>query len=119
MTTPTSHFDLLGVARAVQQAAVEEDLDALHVELSRLRNTLIEHLQAEAGALTRLPDATRQILRHGQRRLLRLLDELLFATAAEDRDCSCLVRAAELRSALAHQARLEARLHHPRPHQVL
>ena len=43
-TGQTSRLDLRGMARTIQQAAVEEDLDMLHRELCRLRNALIEHL---------------------------------------------------------------------------
>jgi hypothetical protein len=109
MTPPGSDLDLLGTARAIQRAAVSDDLDRLHVELSRLRTALVEYLHA-TGDGTHLSDTTHQVVRQGLERLLRFTDDLIFVTAEHDVDCTCLVRAAELQSLLTRQARLEAHL---------
>lgn len=99
----------MGAARAIQQAAVDDDLDRLHVELSRLRTALVEHLHA-TGDDTQPSDTPHHVMRQGLERLLRFTDDLIFVTAERDVDCTCLVRAAELQSLLTRQARLEAHL---------
>lgn len=108
--TRISHLDLLQAARAVQQASVDDDHAALHLELRRLRSTLVEHLRAEEDAHDHLPGSTQEIIRQGQQGLLDLVDDLLSSTAHRDRTCACLSRAAELQRRLARQARLEATL---------
>jgi hypothetical protein len=58
-------------------------------------------------------DSHRRLIRHGRRRLLRYIDELLATTLDEAGGadaCTCLVRGAELRSLLVRQLRLEAGL---------
>lgn len=106
MTDPPRQLDLLDAARAVQRAATDGDMDALHGEVCRLRNALVEHVagddQADDGSVQR------RLARHGQQRLLHFIDELLSTTHERAEGCTCLVRGAELRSLLIRQLRLEA-----------
>lgn len=114
---PASHLDLLAIAGGIRRATVSEDTDRLHGELTRLRTALIDHVHAERERLDVLPGMTSDVVRDGQRRLLRLLDDVLFSAAGDAADdCNCLVRAAEIEVALHRQAVLEANLlrRHPR-----
>jgi hypothetical protein len=105
-----SHVELLAVAGGLRRAALIEDLDAIHRELSRLRSDLVHHLRAERDALAGLPGAIPVVVCDGQERLLRLLDELLFALSDDPAECACLVRSAEIEVALRRQAKLESAL---------
>ncbi len=98
---------LIDAARAVQRAATHDDVDALHDEVCRLRNALVEHV-AHCG-LEEGGDVHHRLARHGQQRLLHFIDELLSTTHDGADTCTCLVRGAELRSLLIRQLRLEAR----------
>lgn len=109
MTAP-SHVDLLAVAGGLRRAVLTDDLDVIHRELSRLRSDLVHHLQAERDALAGLPGAAPIVVRDGQERLLRLLNELLFAASDDPAECACLVRSAEIEVALRRQAKLESAL---------
>ncbi len=110
-TSIASHVDLVAVSGALRRAAATGDVHGTHLELVRLRTALVEHLQAELGAVSRLSGAAAAVARDGQRRLLALLDDLL-ADTCDTCDtlgtCNCLVRAAEVGAALRRQARLEA-----------
>ena len=107
---PVSHLDLLAAARAVQRIAAVGDADALHDEVCRLRNTLIAHLHDEGSFDGNPDDLGHRLSRHGQQRLLRFIDELLSSTSeGGSDDCTCLVRAAELRALLLRQVKLENR----------
>jgi hypothetical protein len=111
VTPAPSHLELLAVARAVRRAAVVDDTDRLHTELSRLRTNLVRHVHAERDMVSNLPAPAARVVGDGQRRLLRLLDELLFASDDDAvAGCTCLVRAAEVELALRRQARLEAKI---------
>lgn len=106
MTDPTSRMELLRAARAVQRSAVSEDLNALHDEMCRLRNALLAPEPGGSdGAAT---DVQRRLIRHGRRRLVRFIDEVLATTRGSAEECTCLVRGAELRSLVVRQIRLEA-----------
>ena len=109
MTAPT-HLDLLAAAAAVREAAAADDVDRLHTELTRLRNDFVRHLHGEDDGVSRLPGAVPEVVRHGHQRLLRLLDDLLFAAGVDAEGCACLVRSADLEQRLRRQARLEATL---------
>ena len=88
------------------------DSEQLHADLARLRTALVHHLSDEQ---TRMQDdlaATGTIIRNGQRRLLRLVDDVVFEALRDEPTCTCLVRAAEIELALRRQARLEATLLH-------
>ena len=106
MTDRPRQLDLLDAARAVQRAATDGDVDALHGEVCRLRNALVEHVAgcdlADDGGVQR------RVARHGQQRLLHFIDELLSTTHEGTESCTCVVRGAELRSLLIRQLRLEA-----------
>jgi hypothetical protein len=91
------------MARTIQQAAVEEDLDMLHRELCRLRNALIEHLHGNHDP--QVPMAERTVTQ-GEHDLLHLVGDLLFTTAEHGSGCTCLGRVADLHGALARQARV-------------
>jgi hypothetical protein len=107
---PPSHTDLIAIAHALREATIEGDSDQLHVDLAGLRTALVHHLGAEQA---RMPDqltAAGIIIRNGQRRLLRLVDDVVFEALQDDPTCTCLVRAAEIELALTRQARLEATL---------
>lgn len=108
MTTPPRQLDLINTARAVQRAATDGDVHALHDEVCRLRNALVEHV-THCG-LDGAFDVHHRVARHGQQRLLHFIDELLTTTHEGAETCTCLVRGAELRSMLIRQLRLEARI---------
>lgn len=105
-----SHVELLAVARGLRRAALTDDLDAVHRELSRLRSDLVHHLRGERDALAGLPGAAPIVVRDGQVRLLRLLNELLFTVSDDPAECACLVRSAEIEVVLRRQAKLESAL---------
>lgn len=106
MNDPPRQLDLIEAVRAVQRTATDGDVDALHGEVCRLRNALVEHA-ARAGLDG--DDVHHRLARHGQHRLLHFIDEMLSTTHDGFETCTCLVRAAELRSMLIRQLRLEAR----------
>jgi hypothetical protein len=110
VTTPPNHLDLLSIARHVRRAAVSEDAATLHAELIRLRDALVQHVQAEQDDVDALPGTTAVVAHHGQRRLLRLLNDVLVGLSDDAASCNCLVRTAQIEAALLRQARLEARL---------
>ena len=109
VTGEASHVDLLSMASVVRRAAASDDAEVLHDALARLRAALIQHVHAEEEGLNDLPGAAADLVRDGQRRLLRLLSDVLFdATDGPDAvDCSCIVRGAEIEVALRRQSRLE------------
>jgi hypothetical protein len=113
-----SHLDLLSMARDVRHAAEDDDTERLHAELARLRSALLNHMHAEGEHVGALPASARRVITDGHRRLLRLLDEVLFGPEDGGEDgCTCLVRAAEIQLSLRRQAQLEATLlrrHRPR-----
>ena len=107
-TVGIEHLDLLRAARSVQQAAIDEDVDAVHHLLCGLRNALVSHLQHERvddGAPG--SDLHARLTRHGKERLLHFVDRALAETTGAD-GCACLVLAAELRAMLVRQVRLES-----------
>lgn len=107
MEDPPRRLDMLSAARAVQRAATEGDVDVLHDEVCRLRNALAEH--AASCGRDDNGDVRHRLARHGQRRLLHLIDEILSTTQHGADTCTCMVRGAELRSMLIRQLRLESR----------
>jgi len=110
-----THLDLLAAARSLRVAAAGGEPDAVHAELSRLRTQLVYHLQAEHEPLASVTGALGQLTRNGQHRLLRVLDDLLFSTEADDGGCTCIVRAAEVELLLRRQVKLEAAALPPAP----
>jgi hypothetical protein len=106
-----SHVDLLGAARSLRRAAVGGDPDEVHAQLSRLRTQLMHHLRAEHRSVSSLTGTVGELVRDGQQRLLRVLDELLFTVERDDAACTCIVRAAEVELLLRRQATLEHRVH--------
>lgn len=106
MQDPPRPLDMLSAARAVQQAATDGDVHALHDEVCRLRNALVEH--AANSGLDDNGDVRHRLARHGQRRLLHFINEILSTTQQGAETCTCLVRGAELRSMLIPQLRLES-----------
>jgi hypothetical protein len=104
---PLSHIELLAMARHVCNAAVEGDADQLHLNLCRLRNALLVHVQAEGSRVTAMREVSRRVVISGQRRLINLIDDLLSAADDGATGCSCIHRSAELTQMLVRQARLE------------
>ena len=111
--TKDEHLQLLARARRVSEVAVEGDMDAVHGELCELRNVLVRHLHRERDRLRPASDLHARVTRHGQDRLLTFVERLLADTGGDDGDCTCLVRAAELRALLVRQIRLEGGLRAP------
>lgn len=113
-----ANLALLHATRRVQQLAAEGDVDGLHDELCELRNALVEELSDdEDQGCARTSETVCRLARHGQRQLLRFVNELLDTTAEPDQDdCACLLRSAELRALLVRQVRLQTqvRARHPR-----
>ena len=110
MATP-SHLDLLDLARDVRRAAIGDDTDVLHAELTRLRHHLRLHVRAEHARLEEPASAAAAVTLAGQRRLLALVDALLFEAGTTTDGCRCRHRAAEIELALRRQARLEMNQH--------
>ena len=111
----SSHLELLGRARqlagharALQDASDSDRVDDLHDELCALRNALVAHVHDEERELRRLSPAARQAIADGQRRLLHQVDAIMSHAVAGGADCDCVGRSAQLVSALATQARVEA-----------
>ena len=118
MSDAAGHLDLLAIARRARSAVEHDDTEGLHVELTRLRSAVMDHVRAERAQLEALPDSAAAVALNGQRRLLRLLAEALFepANRGGGERCNCLVRAAEIELAVRHQAKLEAALLRRHPH---
>jgi hypothetical protein len=78
----------------------------------------VGHVHAERVQLDALPDPAAAVAREGQRRLLRLLTDVLFTSDDRDGldDCNCVVRGAEIELAVRRQAKLEAALLRRHPH---
>lgn len=110
MTDRVSHLDLIAIARDVRHAAKGDDTRRLHTALLRLRAALLEHVADEQKDLAALSDSTALVAGDGQRRLLRLITDVLFNGRDANADCNCAVRAVEIDLALRRQARLEATL---------
>jgi hypothetical protein len=113
-----SHLDLLAMARDVRDAVERDDTAGLHAALSSLRTAIVGHVHAERAQLDALPDAASAVALEGQRRLLRLLTDVLVTCGDGDRgvEGNCVVRAAEIGLAVRRQARLEAALLRRHPH---
>ncbi|MCB1003469.1 MAG: hypothetical protein KDB35_04710 [Acidimicrobiales bacterium] len=108
MAADITHVALMARARRLEQAAIADDLDAVHAELCGLRNALVDHLHAEADSLEGLGTAVAEVISAGQHRLLSTVDELLNRVGDGDgADCACVQRSLEVTRALARQARLE------------
>ena len=105
-----THLDLLDGARALEQAALGNDLDAVHRELCRLRNDLACHVVSEGPKLQALSPVSRRVVLQGQERLRKLIDEVIAGTPIGASECSCLVRAGDIVRSLTRQARLEVGL---------
>jgi hypothetical protein len=110
VTAPPSHLDLLSIARDVRRAAIGDDTTKLHAELTRLRDALVQHLQAEQDDVDALPGTAAVVAHDGQRRLLRLLNDALAGLSDDGASCNCLVRTAQIEATLLRQARFEASL---------
>lgn len=104
-----SHVDLLHHADAIQEAALRRDEADLHQGLCRFRTAVVDHLHQESTVHASLPPATRAVIGEGQRRLVRLVDEMLLTGGDTQETCRCISRAAELHHALVVQARIETR----------
>jgi len=104
------HLDLLAAARVVQRSAVDGDVDELHGDLCRLRKALVADLHDDERD-QHVSEAGRRVARAGREQLLHFVNDLLATSTGPDReDCSCLVRAAEVRAMLIRQVRLQGNL---------
>jgi hypothetical protein len=101
-----SHDELLRLARAIQAAAIVDDLHELGRLARHLRRSLRHHVESERAAQEELPAPLRAVVFDGQDRLLRLA-ESIGHDADGDRECACVRRGAELVVALRRQAALE------------
>ena len=106
----TEHLELLERTRLVSRAAVDGDIDRVHSELCGLRNLLVRHLHHERDRHQPGSDLHARVTRHGQDRLMTLVERLLADTDEKEGPCTCLVRTAELRARLIRQIRLEGAL---------
>ena len=102
-----SHDGLLRLARAIQAAAIVDDLRELSRLAQHLRRGLRHHIESEREIQGPLPAPLRAVVFGGQDRLLRLA-ESIGHDADGDRECACVRRGAELVVALRRQATLEA-----------
>lgn len=102
-----SHDDLLRLARAIQAAAIVDDLYELSRLAKHLRRALRRHVESERISQQPLPAPLRSVVFGGQDRLLRLA-ESIGHDADGDRECACVRRGAELVVALRRQATLES-----------
>jgi hypothetical protein len=103
------HLDLLVIAHRVRRAVLNDDTERLHAELTCLHGDLLQHVHDERELVGAQPVRTAKVVRDGERRLLRLLSDVLYsAPAAGDRECTCVVRSAEIELLLRRQAKLEA-----------
>jgi hypothetical protein len=100
----------MAIAHALREATIVGDSEQLHADLSRLRTALVRHLSDEQTWMLGDLAAIGSIIRDGQRRLLRLVDGVVFEALRDEPTCTCLVRAAEIELALRRQVRLEATL---------
>jgi hypothetical protein len=105
---PFSHIELLAISRHVCNAAAESDADQLHLDLCRLKNALVVHVQAERPRINAMRETSRRILINGQRRLINMIDDLLSVADDGATGCPCIRRSAELTQMLVRQARLES-----------
>jgi len=114
----TSHLDLLAIAARLRSAVERDDTEGFHAELIRLRASVMEHVHAEHALLDSLPGSTAAVVIDGQRRLLRLLSDVVFTPADPDgdHDCNCILRAAAIDLSLRRQAKLETTLLQRHPH---
>ncbi|HLT17387.1 MAG TPA: DUF488 family protein [Acidimicrobiales bacterium] len=104
-----THLDLMVIARRIRRAAAGDDPDGVLAELRQLATALDAHVADEQPRLEVLPGSAAAIAQDGQRRLRRLVDEVLDEQAGPDA-CTCIVRAAEIELALRRQAELEEAL---------
>ena len=102
-----THDELLRLARAIQAAAIVDDLHELSRRAQHLRRALRNHIEFERENQAPLPAPLRAVVFGGQDRLLRLA-ESIGHDADGDRECACVRRGAELVVALRRQATLEA-----------
>ncbi len=105
-----THIELLTISRDVRRAAIESDVDQLHLALCRLRNALVTHVRAESPEVAALHAVSRDVVIAGQRRLVRLIDDLLSVADTGEAGCPCMRRSVELTKLLVRQARLESGL---------
>lgn len=110
MDGAVTHLDLLDAARALERAALRNDLDAVHRELCQLRNALARHVVAERQELQGLSPVSRRVALQGQERLRTLIDDVIAGTPTGTSECSCLLQSGEIVRRLTRQARLEVGL---------
>jgi len=100
------HEDLLTVARKIEAAAADGDVQRLEQAAGLFLDALTTHVGDEAGAMARLSPAEERILRRGQVRLLAFANDLITEAT---HGCSksprrCVNRAEEVLALLRLQA---------------
>jgi len=101
--------DHLTAIRRLTRAADDNDLDSLHSSLERVRVDVLLRWHA-SKTIQGHPANAMTIAEAGVRRLLVLLNEVLFDPAAEPGRCACLLRLEEITAALHRQMWLEEHL---------
>jgi hypothetical protein len=116
-TAPLSYLDVLALAGDIRRAASADDLDAVEEALDQMDAALRALDPLDGDRHDRYPGATATVALSGRRRLRRIVDALLEATASRDAS-TCVLQATRLELALRRQLRFEATVlrhrNHPR-----
>lgn len=110
------HEALLTVARKIQAAADDGDVQRLEQAADLFVDALATHVDDEAGAMTKLSPAEARILRRGQVRLLAFATELIREAThgCSESPRRCVNRTEEVLALLTLQAKDERlALHDP------
>jgi len=86
-----------------------DDPHSLLVALIALRRDVADHVEAEADEMDQLPGVTPEVARHGQARLLDLIDLMVVGAGGHD-PIICIRAAGEFERGLRRQHRLETTL---------
>jgi hypothetical protein len=70
MTTPLDHEALLTLARKLEGAAADGEVDRVHYAARRLLGALVDHIRAERDTIERLSPETARGIATGQQRLV-------------------------------------------------
>lgn len=107
----TDHERLLTLARRINAAAGDGDVERLRRAVTEFADALADHLQTERPRMASVTPAEERILRRGQARLWSSTSELLHDArgSCEGRRGACASHAEELLAQLTMQAHDEAR----------
>jgi hypothetical protein len=84
MTAPLDHEALLTLARKLEGAAADGEVDRAHHAARRLLSGLVDHIRAERDAIERLSPDTARELTTGQQRLV--FELVTFAVVVQQGD---------------------------------